>query len=249
MTNEVPPGAAEERMRRFSRASVWSLRLVVLATIFTANMPGFEDTPPASPTEGHERVLFLVPAFDITNRENPEPYTAEEKLALSLRMGLDPFMWVSAGVNAALSQRANQFPQYGQGMQGFGRRYGAAMLDTVNGGLASTAFRMALHQDPRFHRLGHGNVMHRMAYALSQEFWTRGDNGTRQFNWSKILGTLSSSALANAYYPPAQRGLGLTMNRFGMNLMWDPTGLLTDEFWPDMQRKLARTLHTRRRHE
>ena len=187
--------------------------------------------------EERERVLFVVPAFDVTNRTDAPPFTARHKFALAERQGLDPFFWITAAIQAGLSQRNNQFPEYGQGMSGYSRRYGAAMLDNVNGGLASTAFRVLLKQDPRYFRLGRGSIRHRILYSLAQEFSTKSDQGTRQVNWSRLLGTLSSAAIANAYYPKPNRGLGLTFNRFGNSILWDPTGLLTDEFWPDIRRR------------
>jgi hypothetical protein len=111
------------------------------------------------------------------------------------------------------------------------------MLDTASGGFTSTTFRVLLKQAPRYFRLGKGSFQRRILYSLAQEFSCKGDNGSRQFNWSRLLGSLSSAALANAYYPPRSRGVGLTMNRFAMGLAWDPTGLFTEEFWPDINRK------------
>ena len=136
-----------------------------------------------------------------------------------------------------MSQSANNFPQYGQGVAGYGKRFGAQMLDIAGGGFASTTLRVLLKQDPRYFRLGRGSLKHRVLYSLAQEFTCKGDNGKRQFNWSRLLGSLTAAALANAYYPSRSRGLGLTMNRFSMGLAWDPTGLLTEEFWPDINRR------------
>lgn len=185
--------------------------------------------------EERERVLFVVPAFDVTNRTDAPPFRARHKFALAARQGFDPFFWTTAAIQAGLSQRSNQFPEYGQGMRGYNKRYGAAMLDNVDGGLASTAFRVLLKQDPRYFRVGRGSVTHRILYSLAQEFSTKSDRGTRQFNWSRLLGTLSGAAIANIYYPKPNRGLGLTFNRFGNSILWDPPGLLTDEFWPDIR--------------
>ena len=195
------------------------------------------------PPEGHERVLFVIPAFEITNKQAPPPYTPKEKLMLSSRQVFDPFIWVATGIQTGFSQADKEFPEYGQGTIGFGKRYGAEMLDTIDGGLASTAFRIMLKQDPRYFRLGHGSIKRRIAYSLGQEFITRGDSGKREFNWSRVLGSLASASLSNLYYPPPNRGLGLTMNRFALGFLWDPSGLLMDEFWPDIDRRMARFVH------
>src|SRR5262252_10109662 len=95
--------------------------------------------------------------------------TAKHKLALAARQAFDPFVWVSAGVQVAASQAGNEFPEYGQGAQGFGKRYGAAMLDSVTSGLASSAFCVILKQDPRYFRLGEGSTMQRTLYSMAQQ--------------------------------------------------------------------------------
>jgi hypothetical protein len=188
--------------------------------------------------EEHERILFVVPAFGVTNIQDAPAMSAKHKFVLAARQAFDPFVWVSSGIQAAVSQADNEFPQYGQGALGFGKRYGAAMVDAADGGLASTAFCVLLKQDPRYFRLGQGSIKHRIIYSMAQEFSAKGDKGDRQFNWSNILGMLASAAISNAYYPPPNRGFGLTMNRFGIGLLWGFTGGWADEFWPDVKRKL-----------
>jgi hypothetical protein len=187
--------------------------------------------------EGHERILGVMPAFGVTNQRQAPPLTAHHKLGLAARQAFDPFVWVSAGVQAGASQVGNEFPEYGQGTRGFEKRYGAAMLDAVTSGLASSGFCVVLKQDPRYFRLGEGSTLHRAFYSMAQQLSAKSDTGKRQVNWSNILGMLVGTSLSNAYYPRPERGLGLTMNRFGIGLAWGVTGGLADEFWADIDRR------------
>jgi len=188
--------------------------------------------------EGHERILLVIPAFGITNRQDAPPLSAKAKFALASRQAFDPFMWISTGIQAGISQASNQFPEYGQGAAGYGKRYGAAMLDVVNGGFASTAFCVLLKEDPRYFRLGSGPIVERVLYSVAQQVSAKNDQGKRTFNWANVLGTFTSSAISNAYYPKPNRGFSLTMNRAMVSLLWGFTGELTDEFGPDVSRKL-----------
>jgi hypothetical protein len=188
--------------------------------------------------EEHQRILGVVPQFGVTNQPDPPALTSRHKLALAARQAFDPFVWISTGIQAGASQAGNEFPEYGQGAQGFGKRYGAGMLDSVSGGFASTTFCIVLKQDPRYFRLGQGSTMHRAFYSMAQQLSAKSDEGHRQINWSNVLGMLVSSSLSNAYYPRPDRGFGLTMNRFGIGLAWGVTGTLSDEFWPDIDRLL-----------
>ena len=96
--------------------------------------------------------------------------TGKQKIVLASRLAFDPFVWVSSGIQAGISQAGNEFPEYGQGAAGYGKRYGAATLDAVNGGFASTAFCILLKQDPRYFRLGEGSIKQRVIYSMEQEF-------------------------------------------------------------------------------
>jgi hypothetical protein len=195
---------------------------------------------PDSPTdsEGHERILLVVPAFGVTNHQDAPALSAKAKFNLASRQAFDPFMWISTGIQAGMSQASNEFPEYGQGASGYGKRYGAAMLDVVNGGFAGMTFCVLLKQDPRYFRLGTGSIERRVLYSLAQQVSAKSDKGTRQFNWANVLGTFTSSAISNAYYPRPNRGFSLTMNRAVVSLLWGFTGELTDEFGPDVSQKL-----------
>lgn len=130
-------------------------------------------------------------------------------------------------------------PAYGQGATGYGKRYGPAMADVTDREfLSSFLFPVLLKQDPRYFRLGHGSIPHRIIYSLSQEFSAKTDQGTRQFNYSKVVGALVSKAIANTYYPPSDRGARLTLNRTGASLLSGMATGLGAEFWPDIDCKV-----------
>jgi len=71
-----------------------------------------------------------------------------------------------------------------------------------------------LHQDPRYFYQGTGTTKSRVLHAVSFPFICRGDNGRLQPNYSTIGGDLGSAAIANAYYPASNRGLGLFFGNF-----------------------------------
>ena len=193
--------------------------------------------------EEHERVAFVMPAFGVTNRQDAPRMSARQKFRLAARQAFDPFVFASSGIEAGMSQANDEFPEYGQGVGGFGKRYGAAMLDATSGGFASMSLCALLKQDPRYFRRGKGSIGSRIAYSMGQQFSAKSDRGNRQFNWSNIGGLLASASLANAYYPAPNRGFGLTMNRFAVSLAWGFTGELGDEFWPDVRHKFFHRRH------
>lgn len=189
--------------------------------------------------EQSQRILGVVPQFSVTSRKNAAPLTPGQKFHLFTKSAFDPFQFAAAGLQAGIGQATNEFPGYGQGAEGYGKRYGASFVDQVSSNFFSNfAYPVLLKEDPRYFRLGQGSIKHRIGYALAQEFVTHTDNGTRRFNFSNVLGAFSSGGLSNVYYPRSDRGFGLTMSRSAVSLAYGSAGGLIDEFWADIDKKL-----------
>ncbi|HMK28071.1 MAG TPA: hypothetical protein VK473_00200 [Terriglobales bacterium] len=189
--------------------------------------------------EESQRILGVVPMFGVTSRQNAAPLTTDQKFHLFVKNALDPFVYVAVGIQAGIAQAQNNFEAYGQGAEGYAKRYGAALADgTASNFFSNFLYPTLLKEDPRYFRFGEGPVKHRIGYALAQEFVCHTDKGGRSFNFSNVLGAVSAGGLSNAYYPPDDRGFGLTMSRAGISLMWGSLGGLISEFWPDIHRKV-----------
>jgi hypothetical protein len=189
--------------------------------------------------EESQRVMGIMPMFAVVNQQNATPLTPGQKFHLFVRSAFDPFVFAEVGIQAGISQAENSFPEYGQGATGFGKRYGAAVGDSISSGFFSNFFYpVLLRQDPRYFRRGQGSFKRRFAYALAQEVVAHTDKGGRSFNFANVLGAASAGGLSNLYYPPSDRGFTLTMSRAGIALLYGSAGGLLSEFWPDIQRKL-----------
>ena len=181
----------------------------------------------------------MVPQFSVTSRQNAPPLTSNQKFKLFVKTATDPFTFIAAGAQAGIGQAQDDHSGYGQGAEGFGKRYGAALADSATSNFfANFACPVLFKADPRYFRLGEGTFKRRFVYSLEQEFVCRTDKGRRMFNFSNVLGAFTSGGISNAYYPPEDRGLGLTAENSAISLMWGSLGGLIDEFWPDIDRKL-----------
>ena len=187
----------------------------------------------------HQRILGVVPNFNTTDNANALPLSAGQKFQLMFRGIIDPFEFVAAGADAGLSQAEDDFPEYGQGAEGYGKRFGASYADTFDGALWGNAILPALlHQDPRYFRKGSGSFTHRLFYAVSTTVWTKNDNGKWGPNYSNVAGNLIAGGISNLYYPASDRGVGLTFER-GLTVTAEGAiGAVGVEFWPDIARKV-----------
>lgn len=138
--------------------------------------------------------------------------TPKLKFQLGLRSAVDPVtILVTAGL-AGVEQWHNTFPGYGPGLEGYGKRFGAAYADTMSTRMISRALLpVVLHQDPRYFYRGSGTIRSRVFYALAASFVTRGDNGRLQPNYSQLAGSFAAAGLSNVYRAPEDRSAGLTI--------------------------------------
>jgi hypothetical protein len=165
------------------------------------------------------------------------PLSGRCKFNLFLKQTYSPYTFASAGFQATWAQAMGQWPHYGGGMQGWGKRFGATLADTeARRFIQGFALATILHQDPRYFPSHKRTLISRIWYSATRVAVTKNDTGDSTFNTSEFLGALFTSALQNAYYPRHDRTFGDTMNRFGAALSSDVIGNLLREFTPDMKR-------------
>ena len=77
--------------------------------------------------EEKQRVLGVIPNYYVSYNPDPEPLTARQKFQLAWKTSIDPITWMMTGAFAGVEQATNTFSGYGQGAQGYGKRFGAIM--------------------------------------------------------------------------------------------------------------------------
>lgn len=184
--------------------------------------------------EEKQRMLGIMPAFNAVEGGTADPLTPGGKFELWYKSAIDPFTFVTAGIDAGIEQAEDSYPEYHQGFVGFAKRYGASYADSVDGNFWGNAVLPILFkQDPRYFRLGHGTYKHRLGYAIISTVRCKGDNGKWQPSYGNVLGNLIGGAVSNAYYPASDRGVGLTFERGFTVTAEGAFGAIAYEFYPD----------------
>jgi hypothetical protein len=152
-----------------------------------------------------QRVLGLVPNFYVSYVYNAVKLSSRQKFQLAWKTSVDPVSFALNGVVAGVQQSQNNFSGYGQGTEGYAKRYGAAYADFVSGTFIGSAILPSLlKQDPRYFYKGTGSKGSRILYALANAVICKGDNGRWQPNYSNIGGNVAASALSTLYYPASE---------------------------------------------
>jgi hypothetical protein len=191
-----------------------------------------------------DRLFFTLPNFlTLENVGEVPPLTVKQKFGVTLRTSFDPVEFFWYGALSGISQWENSEKGYGQGAQGYGKRYGAYFADgTIENMTTSAIFPSLLHQDPRYFQMGKGGFWRRTGYAVSRIFVTRTDSGHSQFNFSEILGSATAAGISTyTYHPRGDRNIPNTLSVWGSEVGYDTLTYVIKEFWPDIRRKLRGT--------
>lgn len=182
--------------------------------------------------EEKQRVLGVVPNFYVSYVPDAAPLDARQKFQLALKSVVDPFTLLYVGAVSGYQQMQGHFQAYGQGAEGYGKRFGANYGDTVTGTfLGGAVFPWLLKQDPRYFYKGTGTTGGRVYYAISRAVISKGDNKRWQPNYSAVLGDLAAGGISNLYYPANDRnGAGLTFANAALGLVGGAVGNVFQEF-------------------
>jgi hypothetical protein len=210
------------------------------------NRASEDDCAPKSKDESEgkqtNRILWVVPNFGAVsaNTQLP-PLSVKGKFWLATEDTFDYSSFIWTGILSGQEFGSKTYPEFGQGMAGYGRYYYHIFIDGISGAYFTEAIVPSItHEDPRYYTLGHGGFFRRTAYALSRVVITKSDSGSTTFNWSEVGGNALEAGLSNAYYPAQERGGRQTLINWGAQLESAALNNIAKEFWPDIRRLLFR---------
>ena len=238
-------------------SSSWALRLgsiLLFAAegIAAQQQPKPKDLPeapaPRVAEPSHQHDSALQATFEILGRRSiffpdlaasPGPLSSKQKLELFAGKRVAPSRFLSSALSSGVSQARNSLPEYGQGMAGYGKRFGSSMATGASTEFFGTfLFASLFRRDPRYFVSLRGGPWHRIGYAVSRLVVARTDRGREGANWSGILGPLFAEGLANSYLPVSEQSAGETFRRYGLRLGFTASSNIVKEYWPTIFRSL-----------
>ena len=176
-------------------------------------------------------------AFNTTRNRDALPLTPGQKFQLFFKSQTDPWPFGLAAVIAGIDQADNSPAEYGQGMQGYAKRFGATYTDAFIGNFWGNAvLPTSGTRIPVISRRALAAYASRILWATTSTVWCRRDNGSWGPNYANVVGNLIGAAIANVYYPESERTVGDTITR-GLTVTAEGIiGSEVIEFWPDIVR-------------
>jgi hypothetical protein len=193
----------------------------------------------------NDRMFYVMPNYlTVENQAKAPPLTWKQKFSTTAEGTFDPYEFFIVGVLAGIRQAHDAYPGFGEGLAGYGKRYGAAFLDQVDGNMmVGAVFPSILHTDPRYYQLTHGRFLRRFGYAISRVAVARTGSGKNVFNVSEFAGNAVASGMSNLYYPHADASVSSTATNWATQISVDAFGNELKEFWPDIHRWILRKKH------
>ncbi|MGB2592824.1 MAG: hypothetical protein WBF09_20770 [Candidatus Acidiferrum sp.] len=229
--------------------------LAVSQSAFAQQKPdqtGLPDTPAPkqsreSTSQNQAKSILATPLGLITRKSyfypelatTPGALTTEQKFKLFLGKSTSPPQILSSIAGAGISEARGTLYEYGQGGEGFGKRFGSSMATGASSHFFGTFLLPAvLHQDPRFFVKLNGGFRGRAGHALRRVLVIRTDSGNEAFNLPGTLGPLMAEGLANVYLPGPERTAGKTFERYGIRIGFGAANNLLKEYWPTIFKSL-----------
>jgi hypothetical protein len=183
---------------------------LALATVVTEVrvMPPREVAQAQIKEQEKQRVFGVIPNFYVSYVPDPVALSPKQKFELAWKSSVDPVTFAGIVFIAGFQQAGNSYPQYGQGMEGYGKRYGAFYATVFTGTfLGNAVLPSLLKQDPRYFYRGTGSKRSRLLHALGAPFVCPGDNGRQQVNYSYLIGSFAAGGISTLYYPTNNRSV------------------------------------------
>jgi hypothetical protein len=194
-------------------------------------------------TKQTKRVLGIVPNFSSVSADTKlPPQTAKQKLTLATKNSFDYSSFLIAGIQAGISMNGRSYPEFHQGVVGYGRYYWHTLADTADenfmvGGIGPIVF----HQDNRFYTMGHGGFRKRTFYAVTRVLVTRRDNGNSTFNFSEVIGSGAAAGISTLYYPKNYQTWTKVGQKWLTSDIIDCFNFFWKEYWPDVNKHVFHT--------
>lgn len=145
------------------------------------------------------------------------PMTRSERAAQYVHALFGSEAFVLSAAHAGVAQLRNSPHEWGQGAEGFGRRYGNAYAKRIIAQTIENGLAFGLHEDNRYFRSEkHG--IGRLGYAITSVLLARHDDGSRFISISVIGGAAGSAFISRAWQPRSITSMGNGARSFGIGM-------------------------------
>ena len=162
-----------------------------------------------------------VPAFTVRDK-------FEYRVVQSF--GLKGF--VGAGVGAAIGQALDTPGKWGEGAEGYSKRYVSGFAQNFSRQTMAFGMEVAFHEDPRYFPSTAKDFKSRVRSVVRQSYMTHTDSGREEFAYARYASAFGSAFLANAWQPSGNNSAADGLKRGMITIAADAGYSFLQEFFP-----------------
>ena len=164
--------------------------------------------------------------------------TGKERLRLYVKGTAGPTAFLLSATGAGINQARNNPSVWGQGMEGYGHRFGSSLAQRAIANTIQLGVEAALGEDSRYLASQRTGAWPRAKHVLLRSLVVRGAGGDRVPPVGLWIGFLGGGLLSRTWQPAGHDnfvdGLQSTGISFGLRIGEH----VFREFWPDLKRHL-----------
>ena len=223
--------------RRFSCLCFLPGLLLTMGAAVAQTNSTADRTTPSAPARPDGFVVKTLRTFGPFERT---PLTEKQRFRMYIASTIGFAPIAGEALSAGISQGLDNPHEWGQGMAGYGKRFGSnlaynAVRQTIAYGLS-----VPLHEDNRYFASGRRTVPGRVLYALISPVMAHKPDGHATFSFSQAAGIAGTVTISNYWYPPSWRGPSKALQNAGYTYLGTSAGNLFREFVPDIIRWIQR---------
>jgi hypothetical protein len=176
-------------------------------------------TWPADATVSSQRAPFV-------------PMTQEERLHYYFKTTFSLESALRCSFGAGISQWQNTPSEWGQGMEGYGKRIGNSYAQHMIRQTLMYGASSILHEDNRYILSRKSGVGPRLRYAVASSFLARRDDGTQRVSYSRLGSYAATAFISREWQPHSNNGAQNAIASFENTIVTTVSFNIAREFLP-----------------
>ena len=231
--------ASRIRSLRWRRVAVTFFTLLSARALTAADARQATPPPPGQVAHPNQN----PPHTKLPNTVSAPPFTVREKFDYRVVQSLGFRGLGGSLVGAAIGQARDAPYEWGQGAEGFAKRYGSGLAGNLSRQTFAFVIESALHEDPRYFPSQDKRKKQRAWNAVKQVFLCKTDNGNSSFAYGKVFSQFASGQFTNVWQPASTGSVTDGLVRAVVGLGGDTAYNFMQEFLPFTRPRSLRHRH------
>jgi len=209
-------------------------RTFLTSCLLAGGLACFGQTP-APPNAAEPAPAAAAPAPDRPSA--PLVYTPLTQSERARRYAKSMFGMEAVGraaAGAGIQQWTNTPHEWGEGAEGYGRRFANSFGENIVRQTIVYGVSSAIDEDNRYFRSERTGFGSRTMYAVESTFLARRSDGTRRLSYSRIIGLVATAFISRAWQPPSESGPSHAAGSLGTTVGTEIGFNIAREFLPGL---------------